>query len=131
MLHLTLRAGQWADVHANGEVCRVLVREVRGGKLWLTFDAPEAFVIRRSGSKRFLWKTEEHRCAYCGCELTYELATVDHLTPLSKVGKEHPSNECLSCLACNQSKGDLWFDDLAEVREWVFARKISLIAQER
>lgn len=35
------------------------------------------------------------------------MRTVDHVVPLSRGGADGPSNWVLSCLQCNQRKGDM------------------------
>lgn len=45
-------------------------------------------------------------CAYCGCSLTRETATRDHVIPLSKGGTSGLDNLVLSCGPCNRDKGD-------------------------
>lgn len=39
---------------------------------------------------------------YCGAAAD----TVDHITPLVRGGREHPSNLAPACRSCNSSKGD-------------------------
>lgn len=46
-----------------------------------------------------------HRCAYCGIEMTSKECTVDHVLPKSKGGKDNYDNLLPSCKTCNHSKG--------------------------
>ena len=47
-------------------------------------------------------------CQWCGCPLTRETATTDHLQPVSRGGDNDWGNLCLACLECNQErKNDL------------------------
>jgi hypothetical protein len=47
-------------------------------------------------------------CQWCGCSLTAETATTDHLIPLSRDGSNEWDNLCLACFDCNQRrKNDL------------------------
>ena len=63
------------------------------------------------------WKFEQFRlnpkrhCRYCGKRLTVETATVDHIRPKSKGGRNRPRNFSLACWECNQKKDDRWKDD--------------------
>lgn len=47
------------------------------------------------------------------------LATIDHLTPRSKGGTDHPSNLVDACLGCNASKGG---KTLEEYRIFLYSR---------
>lgn len=46
------------------------------------------------------------RCAYCECRLTDANRTIDHVLPVSRGGTDDIANLVLSCLDCNQLKGD-------------------------
>lgn len=50
------------------------------------------------------------QCAYCGCILSYNYgsnyATIDHILPKSRKGKDSISNLTLCCLKCNQKKAN-------------------------
>lgn len=46
------------------------------------------------------------RCHYCGCGLTMQTMTIDHVIPKSKVGSSAITNLVAACLTCNQEKGD-------------------------
>ena len=52
----------------------------------------------RSGKPRYCWA--------CRCELTRGTATVDHLVPKSRGGKDAPSNFALACKPCNSKRGN-------------------------
>lgn len=54
------------------------------------------------------------RCAYCERELTFENATIDHVTPRSKGGSNHRSNSVLSCETCNRIKAGRTAEEWAE-----------------
>lgn len=62
-------------------------------------------------------------CTYCGLFLDEENATLDHKRPFSQKGKSHFSNLCLSCLDCNQLKGDICFLDY-KIEFWKFIEEI-------
>lgn len=46
------------------------------------------------------------QCQYCSKALTKATATVDHVVPRSKGGKDTWENTVIACLSCNQRKGD-------------------------
>ena len=56
-----------------------------------------------------LWKHKEHICYYCRRPLTNEMATLDHVIPLSRGGRTNQKNCILSCYPCNKKKGDKFF----------------------
>lgn len=55
-------------------------------------------------------------CFYCGCGLSVETGTVDHVIPLSRGGTNRIDNKVLACLPCNSAKAD------ALPEEWIAAR---------
>lgn len=60
---------------------------------------------RRKRIRKVLYQRDP-RCFYCKTKLTYEKATLDHWTPLSKGGPDHIDNCVLACKPCNVAKGD-------------------------
>lgn len=48
---------------------------------------------------------QKHKCWRCACHLTFEIATVDHIRPRSRGGKDAACNFRLCCYACNQERG--------------------------
>lgn len=46
----------------------------------------------------------DHKCFYCGTELTFDTATKDHLIPRINGGHHGLMNLALSCYRCNQEK---------------------------
>lgn len=76
--------------------------------------------------RRELSEAQNHRCAYCGCEVAelYEiqkrfgkhiekpekhgqLATIDHIIPLSKNGSNAKENLVVACQKCNKFRGSM------------------------
>lgn len=50
---------------------------------------------------------QNYKCFYCECDLTRETVTTDHITPLSKTGRWHNTNDTVAaCDQCNSKKGD-------------------------
>ena len=50
-----------------------------------------------------LYATQGARCYYCSVSIE-ELYHIEHMTPLSRGGKNDVSNICLACAPCNLSK---------------------------
>jgi hypothetical protein len=48
-------------------------------------------------------------CVYCGCRLTPENRTIDHMIPLNHGGMHSASNVTECCLSCNSKKRDAPF----------------------
>lgn len=70
---------------------------------------PEAFGFRGAEKYRHKLKFMQkygNACFYCGCNLTPNQATKDHLFPKSQ-GHELVGNMVLACPECNHKKGDM------------------------
>lgn len=59
--------------------------------------------ISKSKRKNIYAKTD-NKCFYCGCELNLVNATIDHIIPKSKGGKNNEENLVPCCRYCNASK---------------------------
>lgn len=59
-----------------------------------------------AGKRRQLLDLFNNGCFYCGCRLTIELMTIDHLVPKSKGGSSELNNLVPSCAPCNTAKAD-------------------------
>lgn len=61
--------------------------------------------------RRKHFKRQGGKCFYCGRQLVLEppnarnIATLDHVTPLSRGGAHHWENTVASCGPCNREKG--------------------------
>ena len=53
-------------------------------------------------SRRGVLRRDDSRCAYCGVHA----ATIDHVMPRSRGGKDSWENLVACCLRCNNAKGD-------------------------
>jgi len=61
---------------------------------------------KRRAVIRSLAKRDGLECIYCGCSLTTEDATVEHVVPLSLGGKDRLENMALACVECNNGFGN-------------------------
>ena len=65
-------------------------------------------VPKKSAQARFrrsILKAFDHRCAYCGGELTTGNTTLDHVKPKATGGQTIPGNLVACCSRCNGKKG--------------------------
>jgi 5-methylcytosine-specific restriction endonuclease McrA len=46
-------------------------------------------------------------CHWCGCRITFDQATVDHVRPRSEGGADDLSNVVIACDDCNQLRNKL------------------------
>lgn len=58
-------------------------------------------------SKDTLYLRDHGKCQYCNLKIRAHEATVDHVTPKSRGGKNEWTNVVLACGPCNQKKGSL------------------------
>ena len=64
-------------------------------------------------------------CEICGAPLTIEAATVDHILPLSRGGKNVIANYANVCEACNQRKSNNTKKELDQWAEKIITNRIS------
>lgn len=64
---------------------------------------PQRFV---KFSKSNLLIRDDYECAYCGCDLDLDTATIDHIHPSSKGGGTSWENCTSACKKCNHTKGN-------------------------
>lgn len=50
--------------------------------------------------------SQDPRCWVCGCALSMESATIDHVVPRSRGGLDNANNLRLACEPCNQKRGN-------------------------
>lgn len=51
-------------------------------------------------------EAQDYRCCYCGCELTLENSTFDHVIPRAEGGQNTLDNKVISCEPCNSEFAD-------------------------
>ena len=57
-------------------------------------------------SKELLLRRDNNQCQYCGTVLSKKQATIDHVLPKSRGGRNTWTNLVISCYNCNNYKGD-------------------------
>ena len=79
------------------------------------FKLPKHIVLKKyvyspykefSPSRKNILRRDDYMCQYCGCELTKENCTIDHIIPRSRGGKHEWKNVTSCCLRCNRKKGN-------------------------
>lgn len=68
-----------------------------------------------------MWGLGVRHCCYCRVEMTLRLerpntATVEHRHPLALGGADDATNWAISCLACNNAKGELTEGEFLSLR---------------
>ncbi len=66
--------------------------------------------------KQQMWEKSPN-CHYCGTSLSVEQATIDHVIPVSKGGRNSPANLVVACLSCNHWKANDIVVEVSEVSE--------------
>lgn len=61
-------------------------------------------------NKKNIYIRDNGKCQYCGCDISYNVATIDHIIPRSRKGKHEWTNVVISCYKCNQKKGDKFIE---------------------
>ena len=79
-----------------------VVRFARGVFLGaLTFKPKQLRPTRRN-----IYERDSATCQYCASRISFSRATMDHVVPKSRGGKNTWSNLVLSCATCNNKKGN-------------------------
>jgi hypothetical protein len=55
--------------------------------------------------RRMIGRQSAVLCYWCGCELTLDTSTLDHIVPLARGGLDAPNNRVLACEPCNLTRG--------------------------
>ncbi len=67
---------------------------------------------RTSGfAKEFLKDNKSAKCIYCEKKLNPEIATTDHIIPISEGGNNTQVNLMVCCFDCNNERGNMKFID--------------------
>lgn len=63
--------------------------------------------------REWAFRTYGGKCFWCGCKVTAESRTLDHIVPRSAGGSNKQHNIVLACKPCNQARGS-WIPDVEE-----------------
>jgi len=72
------------------------------GKVYRRFK----YGVKLRFSRNNIYLRDGGRCQYCLNKLSKDKITLDHVVPVSKGGKKTWENIVLSCMTCNQKKGN-------------------------
>ena len=66
--------------------------------------------------RTMLSEAQNHRCCWCGTNMTFvqnqkNSATIEHVTPKSCGGEDHPDNYAIACSRCNSARGTLSIEE--------------------
>ena len=146
----TTSNGARAYIPPPSEVPWPVRRRERIVRPWMPFDAPPnteyvrwvlKLLERLAGEPTYpmshlmaLYRKQRGRCIYCGHlvwpsmpqpysnDIGLMLATLDHMTPLSRGGANKFSNLVAACYHCNNEKGSMDAVEYRQWRTWVAAR---------
>lgn len=97
-----------------------LVRAYQGFKGNREWRAVPPTKRRRNSASpvlKTLFKRDGEACFFCGQQLTFETATIEHLVPAVHGGPNHLSNYVAACQPCNLTAGHLSAMEKIRMRE--------------
>jgi 5-methylcytosine-specific restriction endonuclease McrA len=82
------------------------LRKTYGEWFWLADK-----LVRKIHLRTILSERQNHRCAICGRATNLEKtskarATVEHVLPVCRGGRDHPDDCVMACWRCNQKRRD-------------------------
>ncbi|TRZ48532.1 MAG: HNH endonuclease [Dehalococcoidia bacterium] len=98
----------WIDLHMDKDYQTVstVSLEISVPEIIVLTDYDQMPVRFINFSKANLLTRDDYQCAYCGCEVDSDTATIDHIHPQSKGGKTDWENCTIACKNCNHAKAD-------------------------
>jgi hypothetical protein len=106
---------QEGEPNRDGTLYRILLPEeipaCQSRKAAPEIEAPASVAIDREldfynvrENSLKIYERDNYRCNYCGKQLTWFTATLDHITPVSQGGDNSAENLKTACLQCNSRK---------------------------
>ncbi|MHB8416797.1 MAG: HNH endonuclease [Myxococcales bacterium] len=90
---------RWANGYARrGVALHALLRKVT------------AQTRRREAKKRLFAGRDQVPCCFCGKQLGFKEATIEHVRPLSRGGTWEMENLRISCSPCNSARGNMGYE---------------------
>jgi 5-methylcytosine-specific restriction endonuclease McrA len=106
--YLTRDITQWMDLHLTEHYNRINTPRTE-------IHIPEIIVLTEYDempkryimfNKQNLLLRDDYSCGYCGIEVSDSNATIDHIIPQAKGGKNSWENCIIACKQCNSEKAD-------------------------
>jgi 5-methylcytosine-specific restriction endonuclease McrA len=72
---------------------------------------------RKIKERMFKWAKGRPVCYICGCPLTWETITIDHVVPKVLGGGNSKKNTKPACRPCNNAKGGSSLEQFLKLRE--------------
>lgn len=104
------------DTNRDGTLYRVFLPEEIPSvkeKLAITADPVEEDYFTNPEKRKEVFERDKYTCIYCGEKVNSENATLDHLIPQYKGGKNTKENLKTSCLICNSIKSGKTYEEAA------------------
>ena len=92
----------------SGKVISLPAYKKQGGK-WI-----------KAHDRLAIYMRDQHKCCYCDRDLTQlpsYAVTLDHITPRSQGGTDHPSNLVSACTYCNSARQDRTLDQFVQCKD--------------
>ena len=106
---------------------------IRSEKLWIL--VPDILLLapgrgmeyqrKPRFSRKKLFMRDRYKCGYCGCLLTNENRTIDHVIPISHGGKTTYKNTVACCFPCNSTKGNKTYEHMQEHFGWALRHQLT------
>lgn len=104
------RAGVWVDPDKWTMTSNIM--ESLGAAMYLP-PSEQVFDVQLVQMEMLkMYSAQNGKCCYCHRALPINRLTLDHVTPLSRGGKDMPTNWCLACKPCNNRKDNKTKEEL-------------------
>ena len=116
--HYQLKGKQLVNYYPNSEAKKAYIAGTKAGIKHVTPAEAVAMTTQcvqldKKDQRKKSYRNEramlferQKNCHWCGCVLTIETATLEHIYPLSKGGLDNPNNYTLACEPCNTKRGN-------------------------